>query len=250
MSQTVTRTRWLVTKLGVVGVTAAAVAGLLSLAVTWWADPIDTAAGAGGGGPFPARVSPLVFGARGIVPAGYAAFAFVLGVALGIVLRRTVTTMALTSAVFIAVQIAVPFTVRPHVLPPVQQTVTIDRTNIKSFRTDSSGQPRRLTVSSPPGAWVTANQTVDANGRAVATLPSWLTDCMPPPPGRRTHPRPDGPAARACFAKLNDLGYEQSLTYQPADRFWALQWAETMTFLVLSALLTGFCLWWTRHRLS
>jgi hypothetical protein len=42
-TQSVTRTRWLAVKLGVVGLTSVAVAGLLSLMVTWWSSPIDRA---------------------------------------------------------------------------------------------------------------------------------------------------------------------------------------------------------------
>jgi hypothetical protein len=41
------------------------------------------------------------------------------------------------------------------------------------------------------------------------------------------------------------------ITYQPASRFWALQWFETGIFLALAAALAGFCLWWVwRRRLS
>ena len=42
-TQSVTRTRWLAVKLGVVGLASMAVAGLLSLMVTWWASPLDRA---------------------------------------------------------------------------------------------------------------------------------------------------------------------------------------------------------------
>ncbi|MFC5824658.1 ABC transporter permease subunit [Nonomuraea insulae] len=248
-NQTITRTRWLATKLAVAGLTAMAASGLLSLAVSWWAGPIDTAAGATGGDSFPSRISPLIFGARGIVPIGYACFAFVLGVTIGLLLRRTVAAMAITLALFAVVQIAVPFTVRSHIIPTAQETVTIDRSNIESFRTNNSGQPQELTVSSPPGAWVLSNETIDATGHAVAVLPAWLADCMPPPPGQ-ARSQPNAPAAQACFAKLTDLGYQQQVTYHPAGRFWALQGAETTLFLVLSALLAGLCFWWTRHRLT
>ncbi|NBE96917.1 transporter [Nonomuraea sp. KC401] len=248
-NQTISRTRWLATKLAIVGLAAIAASGLLSLAVSWWAGPIDAAADASGGDPFPSRVSPLVFGARGIVPIGYAAFAFVLGVTIGLLLRRTVAAMAITLALFAAVQLAVPFTVRSHIIPAAQQTVTIDRTNVESFRADNSGQPQELTVASPSGAWVLSNETIDATGHAVAVLPVWMADCMPPPPGQGRS-QPNAPAAQACFAKLADLGYRQRLTYQPADRFWVLQGAETTLFLVLSALLAALCFWWTRHRLT
>ncbi len=52
---------------------------------------------AGGGGP----PAPVVFGARGVAPAGYALFAFCLGVATGILLRRVLPAMAVTLAVFL-----------------------------------------------------------------------------------------------------------------------------------------------------
>lgn len=248
-NQSITRTRWLATKLAIAGLTAMAASGLLSLAVSWWASPIDAAAGTTDGEPFPSRISPLIFGACGIVPIGYAAFAFVLGVTIGLLLRRTVAAMAITLALFAAIQIAAPFTVRSHVIPAAQETVTIERSNIESFRSNNSGQPQELTVTSPPGAWVLSNETIDATGHAVTVLPSWLADCMPPPPGQARR-QPDASATQACFAKLADLGYQQRVTYQPASRFWALQWAETTIFLALAALLAGLCFWWTRNRLS
>jgi hypothetical protein len=40
-TQSVTRTRWLVVKLAVLGLATMLVAGLLSLIVTWWASPLD-----------------------------------------------------------------------------------------------------------------------------------------------------------------------------------------------------------------
>ena len=93
-NQSTTRTRWLAVKLGL-GVPAAAVAaGLLGLVVTWWADPVDAVAGEGG---YDSRITPGVFAARGIAPFGYAAFAFVLGVVIAILVRRTVVAMAALS---------------------------------------------------------------------------------------------------------------------------------------------------------
>ena len=44
-NQGVTRTRWIAVKLAAVGLAAMAVSGLLSLAVTWWASPVDRAGG-------------------------------------------------------------------------------------------------------------------------------------------------------------------------------------------------------------
>ena len=94
--------------------------GLGTLAVEWWSDPLDKAAG----GEFP-RMEPLLFGTRGIVPIAYAAFAFALGVTVGMLLRRTLAAMAITLAVFVAVQVAMPQLVRAHLIAPVVSTIAV-----------------------------------------------------------------------------------------------------------------------------
>jgi ABC-type transport system involved in multi-copper enzyme maturation permease subunit len=100
-NQSVTRTRWLATKLAVVGGAAAATVGLLSWAVTAWAHHIDHAKDD--------RITPLVYGARGIVPIGYAVFAVTLDLTLGMLIRRTVPAMAATLAVYVAAVLSMPW---------------------------------------------------------------------------------------------------------------------------------------------
>ncbi|MEV1113757.1 transporter [Actinosynnema sp. NPDC049800] len=248
-NQSVTRTRWLAVKLGIGAPAAMVAAGVLSLVVGWWADPIDTAADLDAERGFQARVTPLVFAARGIAPIGYAAFAFVLGVAIAILLRRTVPAMAVTLVVYVAVQLAVPYGVRPHVLPPVEESVTLTARSIEGIQADegvSGDVPVSVRVAEPAGAWVLANETVDANGVVTHPLPAAVGDCLPPasadPPTLADLDR-----IRACFARLDGLGYRQHLAYQPVTRFWPLQWAELALFLVLSALLTWFCFRRLRH---
>ena len=87
-----TRTRWLAVKLALVGAASMAVAGLLSLIVTWWSGPI-AAAQAG------ARIDPGIFSESGIAPVGYAAFAFAFGVTAGLLIRRTLPAIAVTLAI-------------------------------------------------------------------------------------------------------------------------------------------------------
>lgn len=242
-NQTVTRVRWLTVKLGLTGLAAVAASGLLSLAVTWWAEPADAAsrpatfADGGAAASLDARVSPLVFGARGIVPIGYAAFAFVLGVLAGIVLRRTVLAMAVTLAVYVAVQLAVPFAVRPYIVPPVRETVAVTPANLSRLTMDDSGKLWSIEVAGPPGAWIIANETVDRSGRAI-TPPSWVARCVPGP----GTPADEGARRQAvCIHRLGDGGYRQRIVYQPAERFWTLQWAETGCFAIFSVLLAGLC---------
>jgi hypothetical protein len=240
-NQSVTRTRWLATKLGGTVLAAAAAVGLLSLAVTWWAAPLDGSTGATRES-LPARLTPVAFAMRGIVPIGYAVFALVLGVAVGMVLRRAVPAMAVTLLVFTGVQVAVPLLLRPHLAPPVRQTVTI-ADHLDGVQRSSPGAPLKLTVTiGSPDAWTVSQATVDPSGRVLDAAPAWLADCLPEPGRDR-----DKGTLRGCLDRLDSLGYRQQVVYQPADRFWRLQWTETGLFLGVSALLAWFCFWWVRR---
>jgi hypothetical protein len=58
-----------------------------------------------------------------------------------------------------------------------------------------------------------------------------------------------GPAAKEVSqACLRQLGYQISLFYQPANRFWTFQAIETMIFLTLTAGLIALTFWWIKHR--
>jgi ABC-type transport system involved in multi-copper enzyme maturation permease subunit len=248
-TQTVTRTRWLAGKLGITALAGAAVVGVLALAVTWWAGPLDGTTGSAHGS-LPSRVTPVAFAMRGVVPVAYTVFALVLGVAVGLVLRRTVAAMAVTLVLFTFVQIAVPLWVRPHLLAPARQTVTISD-NLVGIRLPESLGPVQLEVStSEPTDWILADRTVDASGRVVP-VPSWVTDCVPPPgPPEQAKAGSGRDRLQACLERLDALGYREQVVYQPASRFWALQWVETALFLGVAGLLAWFCFWWTRRRLS
>ncbi|MEJ2856896.1 MULTISPECIES: transporter [unclassified Saccharothrix] len=241
-NQSVTRTRWLATKFAVGVPAAMAAAGLLTLAVGWWAAPIDAAAELEG--ERFTRILPEVFAARGVVPVGYAAFALLLGVAVGMVVRRTVPAMALTLVVFAAVQVLVPLLVRPHLLPATEETVVITPENVRQIGGDENGVIDFMTIAPPSGAWVLTNETVDPAGTAVRPLPEAVQNCMPKPGSGAF---PERGAVSKCMARLTDLGYRQHLVYQPGSRFWPLQWLELGLFLVLSALLAWFSFRRLRH---
>ncbi|MDX6282031.1 MAG: hypothetical protein QOH03_3102 [Kribbellaceae bacterium] len=256
-NQSISRTRWLATKLAVTGLAGIAVTGLLSLAVTWWADPIDDAIGGGQtAGPFTLpRLLPAVFGARGVVPIGYAAFAVALGVVVGLFTRRSVVAIAITLTVVIAAQILSPLLLRPHLMTPVVTTVLITDENMRGLQMsgpDANPEVMRVEVIlAGQGNWELSDRTVNSAGVVQNSLPSWMADCAPPPPGVNGGPTkaPRAPLA-ACFKRLGDEGYRQRLTYQPADRFWDLQWREFGVFLLLAGALTGLCFWRIRRDLS
>jgi len=255
-TQSVTRGRWLLTKLGLALLTAAVTMGVLALAVTWWADPLD-AAQSETRGSLPSRITPVAFDMRGIVPVAYGVFAVALGVAVGAVVRRSLAAMAITLAVYVFVTVAVPIWVRPHLIPPVRQTLALGNDTIDgiTMHGDGPNPPTTITAhTANPADWVLSNQTVDRSGRAVESLPSWFAQCLPPPPPVAAEKAGQGAASRnslnACLQRLSDEGYRQQVSYQPANRFWSLQWAETGVFAVASGLLAWFTFWWVRRRLT
>lgn len=135
-TQSVTRSRWLLGKLAVVGGASVALAGVFSLMVTWWSSPIDRVE--------MNRFSPAVFAERGIAPLGYAAFAFALGVTAGVIIRRTLPAMAVTLIAFLAAREIMVYDIRPHLIGPAHINTAIDNATSKL-----------------PNAWVYSSRIVD-----------------------------------------------------------------------------------------
>jgi hypothetical protein len=228
-NQSVTRTRWLVVKLVGVGAAVLLTAGLLSLGVTWWAGPIDAA--------YDNRILPEMFVTRGIVPMGYAALAFVAGVAVGMLIRRAIPAMAATLVLVAAVQLAVPLWVRPLLADPVSSSAALNAEAIDSFGLHPDGSVTVLAQPLEVGSWVLENRTVTAAG-TLFTGPADQTKC-----GRAGSPR-------ECFGWLATQNLRQEISYVPAARFWTLQWREAGLLLAVALLISGVCVWWVRRRLD
>jgi ABC-type transport system involved in multi-copper enzyme maturation permease subunit len=251
-SQSIGRRRWLAVKLGVTGLSAIAITGILSLAVTWWSKPIDDAINAGqDSNNYLPRLFPAVFAARGLVPVGYAAFAFALGVAIGLAVRRTLVAVAITLAAVILVQVLTPTFIRPHLLAPTEAYITVTADNLRGMMLTGSQddlQVRSIEAwTGSVGAWKLSDQSVDKSGNAVSVLPKWVMNCGPTPPGMPKHTDQD---SAACFQRLADEGYRQHVKYYAANRFWDLQWREFGLFMLLAFGLTGFSFWRIRRDLS
>jgi hypothetical protein len=253
-TQSITRRRWLAAKLGVVGLASVAVAGLLSLMLTWWSSPIDTVNAN--------RFGEAMFGLRDITPMGYAAFAFALGVTIGVLMRRTLPAMATTLVVFVAARLAETTWVRPHLMPAVRTATALTPGNGIGFSLTPAGLQVVANPPNIPNAWAISSEVVNNAGQSPtaafmkSACPS-LANSGPAGPaggGGVGHVRPggNGPAPQAfqdCVAKVA-AKYHEVVTYQPASRFWAFQGIETAIFVVLAFLLAGLCFWWVRHRLS
>jgi hypothetical protein len=234
-NQTVTPTRWLAVKVTGIGVAAIATAGLLSWLLTWWAGPLDHLNGD--------RWAAMTFASRDIVPLGYAAFAFALGTALGLLIRRTLPAMAITLALFIAIQIVIPTLIRPHVLSSTTTTFAINQSSMSQAH-GISGGPAGFHIyglPTPQGAWVISDLPVENASGQAAHIPDYANCFSGPGAGGKF----DFSSRGACLASYN---LHETVTYQPASRYWPLQWIETGIFFVLAGALAGTCFWWIRRR--
>ena len=220
-NQSITRTRWLAVKLSFVTLAALVFTGALSLLFTWAASPYDRV--------LDDRFDPLFFPTRNLAPLGYAVFAVVAGITIGLLTKRTVIAMAVTLAAFTAIQILMPTVVRPHLAGPVTENVQFTADGVHGIWTNPSG---RVSVEGydVPGAWVLTNEAI-------------LVDSTGAEPGRA--------ATEVCFAGdfdkdkacLEALNLHSVLTYQPADRYWTFQWLEFGIYLLLALLLAGYAFW-------
>jgi|HubBroStandDraft_6_1064221.scaffolds.fasta_scaffold120233_2 hypothetical protein len=266
-TQSVSRLRWLLVKLGVVGLASMLAAGLLSLMVTWWASPLDKVN--------QNRFSPSSFALHGFVPAGYALFAFALAATVGLLVRRTLPAMAVTLAGYVVARLGVTYWIRPHYMSPVSATLPLTYADTGfGFSGPGAGGVATVNAQAPnlPNALVTGTSVVDKAGQSPTSAyvkqvcPNIFGASSGPPPGLTKGVSGSGgilgghssvsrvaPSAQNAFNEcVNTLSanYHQVVTYQPSNRFWAFQTIETALFVVLAAVLAGLCAWWVRHRIT
>ena len=80
------------------------------------------------------------FDQRGIVPIGYAAFAFALGVLAGVLIRRVVPAMATTLVGFVAIRLLFDHFVRPKLITPIASILRTQPGNVgRGLRPDERG---------------------------------------------------------------------------------------------------------------
>jgi len=247
-TQSVTRRRWLLVKLGVVGASSMCVAGLLSLMVTWWFSPLDRVNAN--------RFSPAVFDVRDIAPIGYAAFAATAGA----LTRRTMPAIATTLVAFVGTRLAMTHWLRPQLITPAHLDLALNPTttgygaqDFLLFVSTSTLQPATPNI---PNAWITSTQIVDRAGHGLTTqfLASACPQLISDGGSAGSHHTTEVPAAaqqvlQNCVAKVGTT-YHELITYQPASRYWDFQSLELAIYLGVALILAGFCLWWVRHRLS
>lgn len=220
-TQGITRTRWLRSKLAIVGLSTALASGAIAWAMNWWSGPFVTAHRW-------LRIDYGNFDMLGIVPVAYALFAFAFGVAAGAVLGKTLPAAFATMAGYAAVRIPIATFLRERYMSPLSSLTPLDPTISKG--------------SAHARDWVLSENIVDKFGTVVGqhgTLDLYV-DSVCPVLGSKLHVREGVDAAAEC---IRNLGLQVSEVYHPAGRFWTFQWIEAAIFIGLAAVLIAFVIW-------
>jgi hypothetical protein len=163
--------------------------------------------------------SGLFFDVQGIVPAGYALFATALGIAAGMLLRRTLSAIAIVLAGFVCLRLVFTQFIRQHYMT----AVTAYYSPLANFTPSGS-------------SWALSQGFVSKQGQVFtgesvgAILVNGVPSCLVR----------GAPLSTAQFSALSCMrahGFRGFTTYQPASRYWAFQGIETGIFVALAAAL-------------
>jgi hypothetical protein len=229
-TQSISRSRWLVIKWSVVGLSAIALAALLQVVAQWWSGHVLVNFLETSSVPGTDRIAPRLFGITGIVPIAYTLFAFALAVALGAIFRRTLWAVVGTIIGYAASAVLLVFNIRPYRLfSPV-------------FVPQLTG-PNGTSVAFMP--------------QTVLSRPAWSLGF-----GFRLFPGVVSPySANEIAQRCQDRNYnyapylrclashhvQMGSFYQGANRYWPLQWSEAGIYLAATLVLFGLTLWAVRR---
>ena len=248
-TQSMTRTRWLLTKLALLGAIVALLSTLLTVTISWWYRSLDLV----GSNRY------QLFDRRDVVPVAYALFAFAAGVLAGAIVRRVVPAMGLTLVVYVLVAVASFLWVRPHLLPPQHTTIALTGNHV-GIETQDRGQSVNLIAhgEAPKGSWTISNRLLDSAGHHPSSteLAAWVhVHCpalaampVPQPPPNGHVARVLGPDAGRDCIHAAEKSFHVAVTYLPADRYWTLQWLESGELLALALLAGAGSWWWVTRR--
>jgi hypothetical protein len=123
-TQSITRRRWLLGKLGLPILTAVLASGGLAVLFTWWRSTMAHLDG---------RLENSTYDVTGTVVIGYTLFALGLALALGALWRRVAPSLIVAFVGYFAARVLVDFNLRDHLVAPVRATWTGMRQQPASF---------------------------------------------------------------------------------------------------------------------
>ncbi|MFJ2649109.1 ABC transporter permease subunit [Streptomyces sp. NPDC087420] len=213
-AQSMSRTRWLATKLALAGLVVVVSTGALSAVFGWWWNPVksevtvlDWTSGA-------------AFNTTGPVPVALTLFSVFGGVAIGAVLRRTLPAMVVTFG----------FTV---VLQLVWGYFQLSLGNVVTVTTDKGVIGENVFPLLPRGAYEIDQSYVTGSG----DLLGW---------GTCSESQTEA-ARQVCLDKDGVVGW--SVQYLPLSQMNAMQWFGASILFALTAGAVAFLFFWGRKRL-
>ncbi|HEX8727433.1 MAG TPA: ABC transporter permease subunit [Ktedonobacterales bacterium] len=218
-TQGISAGRWLAMKLAILFAVTIVATVILTALMSWWHSTSWNQ--------LEGHVTPVMYDFEGIVPVAYAVFALALGIAAGVLIRRTVPAMVVAAVGFLAVRLPMEFLLRPRFQPPLTRTQ-----DILATITPTASDPLQT-------AWTLNQGWADAAG----------------------HPLADATVFQACDPQtlnskldlihcIHNHGWLAFTTYQPDNRFWTFQGIEAATVVALAVALLALAIWRLRKRIA
>ncbi|MFJ2814042.1 ABC transporter [Streptomyces sp. NPDC087294] len=211
-SQSASRVRWLATKLGVTALVVAVSTTVVAVAFGWWWTPIKTSSYVF------SWIEGPAFDNTGPLPAALTLLTVVGGVAIGMLLRRTLISMVVTFGFAVAVQVA---------WSQVRQSLGTVLTVTSDKGVGDGSMPPV-----PEGAYVVDQSYVTSSGDFI---------------GWGSCAEATEKASNACLEQAHVVGW--GIEYIPLSQMASMQWLGASILLALTAGIAAFVILWGRKRL-
>jgi ABC-type transport system involved in multi-copper enzyme maturation permease subunit len=210
-SQSVSRVRWIATKLGITVLVVAVGTAVLAGVFGWWWSP------AKGGENFASWTSGATFDNTGPVLTALTLFILVGGIAIGMLLRRSLLSMVVTFGFAVAAKI-------------IWSYFRLDLGNVSTVTTNKGVLDSSPTL--PDAAYELDRWFTTASGK----LYGWST-CVTEPEAK----------VKGCLDQKGIVGWR--VDYLPASEMSSMQWFGASILLALTVALIGFIFVWGRKRI-
>lgn len=213
-AQSKSRTRWLATKLALAGLVVVVSTSVLSAVFGWWWNPVKSEV------TVMDWMSSEAFNNTGPVPVALTLFSVFGGVAIGVVLRRTLMAMVVTFGFTVAVQVVWSYSM-------------VSLGNAVTITTNKGVMGENGSPSLPRGAYEIDYSFVTGSGDLVGfgTCSGSQTDA----------------ARQACLDKADVVGW--AVEYLPMSQMNSMQWFGASILFALTAGVVAFLFFWGRKRL-